>query len=199
MVELLDPELLLDFELSLLPEPLELVSLPPDAELLLLSELLELEPVPPPDVDALELLLAPLLAVPAPAVSDDELSPALDACTSSSTLITALLTWPDEFAPVALKLDELAVLAVEFDWVLASADVCAVSVADVLLAVFVLSSVKRALAALDELAPVTDIYCYSETIDMNRHDLPDLSQSYKPSCLKEPSRRWAPPAAVRIG
>lgn len=38
-----------------------------------------------------------------------------------------------------------------------SADAC-VSVADVLLAVLVLSSAKRALA-LDELAPVTDIYC----------------------------------------
>lgn len=115
MVVLLDPELLSDFELLLLPEPLELVSPLPDVELLLLSELLELELVTPLDVDALELLLAPLLAVPAPAVSDDELSPALDACTSSSTLITALLTWPDEFAPVALELDELAVLAVEFD------------------------------------------------------------------------------------
>jgi len=67
---------------------------------------------------------------------------------------------------------------------LASADACAVSVADVLLAVFVLSSVKRALAALDELAPVTDICCSLETIDMNRHDLPGLSQSCKPSCLK---------------
>ena len=102
MPVLLDPELLLDFELLLLPEPLELVSPLPDVELLLLSGLLELE-------------LVSLLAVPAPAVSDDDLSPALDACASSSTLITALLTWPDEFDPAALELDELAVLAVEFD------------------------------------------------------------------------------------
>ena len=115
MVLLLDPELLPDVELLLFPEPLELVSPLPDVELLPLSGLLELELVAPPDVDALELLAAPLLAVPAPAVSDDELSPALDACTSSSTLITALLTWPDEFDPAALELDELAVLAVEFD------------------------------------------------------------------------------------
>lgn len=115
MVVLLDPELLLEFELLLLPEPLELVSPLPDVELLLLSELLELELVSPLDVDALELRSAPLPAVPTPAVSDDEPSPALDACASSSTLITALLTWTDEFDPVAFELDELAVPTVEFD------------------------------------------------------------------------------------
>ena len=87
MLALLDPELLLDFELLLLPEP---ASPLPDGELLLLSELLVLALVSPLDVDALELPAPPLPAVPA--VSDDELSPALDACASSSTLITALLT-----------------------------------------------------------------------------------------------------------
>jgi hypothetical protein len=83
-----------------------------DFELLLLPEL---ELASPLDADALELLSVPLLAVPEPTVSDDELSPVLDACAPSSTLITALLTWPDELAPVALELDELAALAVEFD------------------------------------------------------------------------------------
>jgi len=90
-VVLFDPELPLDFEL-LLPE---LAS--------------------PLDVGALELLSVLLLAVPEPAVSDDELVPVLDACASSSTLITSLLTRPDELDPVALELDELAALAVEFD------------------------------------------------------------------------------------
>ncbi len=195
---LLDPELLLDFELLLLAESLELVSPLPDVGLLPFSELLELELVSPLDVDALELLLVPLLAAPAPAVSDDELSPALDACTSSSTLITALLTWPDGLDPVALELDGLAVLAVEFDGVLAAADACVVSVADVLLARLVLSSAKRALAALDELAPVTDICCSLETIYMNGYIFQTcLNRIIK--LLKEPSRWWAPPAAVRIG
>ena len=143
MLALLDPELLFDFELLLFPEPLGL----------------ELES--PLNVDALEPPSAPLLA--APAVPDDELPPALDACAPNSTLNTALLTWPDEFGPVALELGELAVGAAEFDGVLASADACVVSVADVLLAVFVLSSVKSALVALDELAPVTDICCSLET------------------------------------
>ncbi|NVN86856.1 MAG: hypothetical protein HXX15_12300 [Rhodopseudomonas sp.] len=91
MLLLLDPELLLDFELSLLPAP-ELVSPLPDAELLPLSELPGLAPVSPLDVDALELPSAPLLTATLPAVADDEPSTALDACASSSTLITALLT-----------------------------------------------------------------------------------------------------------
>ena len=94
---LFDPELLLDFELLLLSEPVEL------------------ELASPLDVDALVLLSVLLLAVPEPVVSDDELSPVLDACAFSSTLITSLLTWPDELDPVALELDELAALAVEFD------------------------------------------------------------------------------------
>lgn len=138
---LLDPELL------------------PDAELLPLAELLELEPASPLDVDALELLsAAPVPAVPEPAVPDEEPSPVPDACAFSNTLIAALLIWPDEFVPVALEL-ELAGLAAEFDGVLASADACVVSAADVVLAEFVLSSVRSALAALDELAPVIDICC----------------------------------------
>ncbi len=93
---LLDPELLLEFELLLLPE------------------LLELELASPLDVDALEPLTVPLLAVPELAVSD-ELLPVLDACASSSTLSVALLIWPDELDPVPLAFEGLAALTVEFD------------------------------------------------------------------------------------
>lgn len=74
----------------------------------------ELELVSPLEVDVLELLSAPLLAVAEGAVFDDEVSAALHACASSSTLIMALLTWPDEPDALTLEFDEL-VHAVEFD------------------------------------------------------------------------------------
>ena len=151
MLLLLDPELLL----LLLPElllELELLS-PLLPELLLEPELLSPLDAELLDVELLESLLLPLDDPELDAVSDDELPPVPDACASNSTLMTPLLTWPEELEPEEPEALVVVFAAVE------SAEEIAVSVVEVLLAVSALSKAKRALAVAEELALETDICC----------------------------------------
>ncbi len=130
---LLDPELLL----------LELVPLSPDAE--------------PLEVELPVLSLLPLEDPELEAVSDDEpvLPPVPDACASNSTLITLLVTWPDELEPDELEFEALVGVFAAVE----SAVVVVDALLLLLLAVSALSKARRALAAPEEPALEIDICC----------------------------------------